>query len=730
MKSLNLEIIKWLSTIIIFSVSLVACGGGVGTTTILNPTPSTAYTITASAGSGGAITPSGTTSVPQGASQTYTITPSTGYIISTILLDGASVALASTKTFTNVQSNRTISATFSAAPAGGIVISLVPSRTSGVAPLSVFFDATATADTGVTNRPFHDLEYRWSFEDAGAETWAHGAQPGVSSKNSATGAVSSHVFKTPGTYTVSLTVFDGVNSSSTTTLITVQDPNNVFAGTNTICVAQLIMPVAGSNGCPAGALTVIQPSFPTAISTYALTGKRVLFKRGDTFSAATSGVLNRTGPGTLGAFGTGSAPKVQMTGNTAILMLSSRDTPNIKDWRIMDLEFDGMNKVDCVAIDAGGGINQVLILNMNIYHAAIGIGLDGALVQAHYLFGLTGHGMYDDIAIVDSTITPRFNAPDGWEIYASATRFAIQGNTLGNTLNNSSMGSHVVRIPYAEKAVIANNTIARPGANQLAIKLHSEAWCESTSPAGTCTSYDSLPPPPIYNYNNNTHPIGVYAALSGYTEKIIVSDNKLIGADNPYTMSVASQNLHSDERMRNIIVERNWFVSGGATQLSILFNATDITVRNNIADMALGSYKTFASVFNPGTAPPSTNVKILNNTIYGGSGVGSEFFGVFIDPRATNVTVVNNLLSAPSSLNPVVIDGTGASPQVQSNNILTSSPATYFISATPSDLTSFGLNPTSPARNAGLSTAPVYSDIFRTSRPQLGVIDIGAIEGP
>jgi hypothetical protein len=35
-----------------------------------------------------------------------------------------------------------------------------------------------------------------------------------------------------------------------------------------------------------------------------------------------------------------------------------------------------------------------------------------------------------------------------------------------------------------------------------------------------------------------------------------------------------------------------------------------------------------------------------------------------------------------------------------------------------------------PARDTDLSTVPVLSDFFRTSRPQNGAIDIGAVEGP
>ena len=45
--------------------------------------------LTATAGSGGSIAPSGSFFVTQGASQTFTITPSSGYQVATVLVDGA-----------------------------------------------------------------------------------------------------------------------------------------------------------------------------------------------------------------------------------------------------------------------------------------------------------------------------------------------------------------------------------------------------------------------------------------------------------------------------------------------------------------------------------------------------------------------------------------------------------------------------------------------------------------
>ena len=72
----------------------------------------TAFIITAIAGQNGSIAPSGSIAVAIGASQTYTITPGTGYQISDILVDGVSVGAVSSYTFNNVTAPHTISATF------------------------------------------------------------------------------------------------------------------------------------------------------------------------------------------------------------------------------------------------------------------------------------------------------------------------------------------------------------------------------------------------------------------------------------------------------------------------------------------------------------------------------------------------------------------------------------------------------------------------------------------
>ncbi len=70
------------------------------------------YTITATAGPNGNITPGGAVSVPCGQNQAFTITPNAGYNIQDVLVNGVSVGPVGTYTFVNVTGDSTISATF------------------------------------------------------------------------------------------------------------------------------------------------------------------------------------------------------------------------------------------------------------------------------------------------------------------------------------------------------------------------------------------------------------------------------------------------------------------------------------------------------------------------------------------------------------------------------------------------------------------------------------------
>lgn len=65
-------------------------------------------------GTGRTISPSGSTTVVYGGTQTYTITPTSGYSVANVLVDGSSVGSITSYVFSNVIASHTISATFAA----------------------------------------------------------------------------------------------------------------------------------------------------------------------------------------------------------------------------------------------------------------------------------------------------------------------------------------------------------------------------------------------------------------------------------------------------------------------------------------------------------------------------------------------------------------------------------------------------------------------------------------
>ena len=70
------------------------------------------FTITASAGAGGSISPCGSVSVREGGDKIFTITPDSGYRISYVLADGKRVGAVESYTFEDVQKGHTIEAVF------------------------------------------------------------------------------------------------------------------------------------------------------------------------------------------------------------------------------------------------------------------------------------------------------------------------------------------------------------------------------------------------------------------------------------------------------------------------------------------------------------------------------------------------------------------------------------------------------------------------------------------
>ena len=114
------------------------------------------FTITASAGAGGVITPSGVVTVNSGADQAFTITPNSGYHIDNVLVDSVSQGAVASYTFENVTADHTISAVFAENPANQFTLTVEVNGNGNVAknPEKPVYDAgeivilTATPASG------------------------------------------------------------------------------------------------------------------------------------------------------------------------------------------------------------------------------------------------------------------------------------------------------------------------------------------------------------------------------------------------------------------------------------------------------------------------------------------------------------------------------------------------------------------------------------------------------
>jgi len=567
----------------------------------------------------------------------------------------------------------------------------VASRTTGAAPLYVFFDASQITST-TTTRPFHDVELRWNFGETtgpGVATWGTGSGAGVNSRNTHYGPMAGHVFETPGTYTV--TVNDALGLASKTFSITVDDPDVTFAGAKTVCFSN----DTSHASPPAGATLVNNVSDLGTCLAYATSGntvRRLLFERGHTFTTSTSLVVNITGPGHIGATGSGAKPifKALSPGFSPNDLILAFSNPAMSDWRLADIKLDATAYGSANVISGTGmtgGCDNVLFLRVDADTVRVPFIADPGSLDFQ-----TGSHIWRGVGIVDCTIA---NAPTGgsYGAYFGGEQLFFAGNNFGGT------DSHSSRWPYLGKAVLANNTMGLC-ADRHQFKIHAPQWGSSTKA---------------------TAGVG-----QGYSRWIQVSDNDLSGV-NPYQIALGVENDGTlggeDQRIIDAILERNWHHgSAGGTVAQYIFCA-ETTSRNNVINLTGWSDHVGVGIARRGPATQVPDqVRVFNNTVYSNSTSTASFRGVLTDGVATNVTVKNCLGYAPNDSAPVMTSGAnitaaGNTAAPKTSNPLFVGTATYV---------GFKIQSGSPAIAAGVSGVPVWSDAYMSTRSNTTTPDVGA----
>jgi hypothetical protein len=556
------------------------------------------------------------------------------------------------------------------------------SRITGVAPLGVHFDASATTSDAATY-PFHEVDFYWTFDDPTAGTWTYTGK----SKNADIGPIVAHVFETPGTYTVTLACRDSGGASATETQdITVTDPDTVFSGTNTICVNK----VGDSDftGKPTGASEVNQNTWATIVG-YCAAGKRVLLKRGSTWTAAsTTCYLDNTGPGILGAYpigGAGAKPIIDVSATAYPLILGyNADT---SDWRIMDLEFHS---------DGGEGIMLYNYEVTDIAHVRLVLtGCDKSFCAHWGTF--TADSLHENIFYYECDSQGLIGSTC-YSFYGIVTNSAFLGNYFRHEVASNS--GHTIRTTHSYKCVWAHNDLGGSGSTDYgehAMKIHACNWAgEYGYPAGT------------------------------YGGKHCVIDNVFRANLSRVVTSFRSQNDGQDERETDILCDGNYFLSGtGQSVTYILSGATRTTIRNNIFVKTSGNddgefWPVMLEKHYP-SSPDPTDFWVYNNCLY----CSTSGAVVYLGYNANNYSgfiARNNIICAPNSSSRAVNNGSCTA----SNNIVgTTDPgwSTY----PPTTAAQFAIKSDSAARNAGY-TVSVFRDFAWAVRKQETEWDEGAYE--
>ena len=470
---------------------------------------------------------------------------------------------------------------------GSINISVNTSRVTGIAPLSVFFDATSTtglADNGFfsDNAAYMDATFSWNFDADNIDS--------NGKYKKASGFLTAHVFEHSGTYRVQLNVYDAVgNAASKDIYITVND----FTG-NTYYVSSNSSYASDSND---GSIV-----HPFLTPKYALTGShmqpntRILFKQGDTFNTSFFYVWDYDGPVIIDSYfddGTASGYPSSSTDNAEIHSTEADSgyatfSLYTDDWRVMNLEVTsgGNSYNEGIRYPSGIGFSQNSTNNLKYR------------VVEHYLggLGLSPNGQYNTIAECEyyNVNSTGFSSSEFGDINDGG---AIIGNWVHDKTGDDE--EHIFRLQGGSRYFIANNIF---GPNIL-------------------VNYDAL-------------------TIRGNSEKVVIYKNKLMG----YVQAIWPQNRDSaKEYQHHCIFDSNLIIGQGVYSLDrntgIALRAKDIVVRNNI----IYDYKYGVSIDNDTVVGASRRIKVYNNTFINPR-ASDTFNSMYVDANCYDIEIKNNIM--------------------------------------------------------------------------------------
>lgn len=445
------------------------------------------------------------------------------------------------------------------------------SLTEFYCPLPVFFE-------GWKSTPRADIkEWRWNFGDGSPE---------------ASGFNASHIYETPGEYTVTLTVrtFDGLEASDTLT-ITAWDRATSPArhgGGRTVYVDAIDGNDDNDGLSPATAKKTAQRVFNGLMGGWWKPGDRILFKRGQTFPIGSGLIVVKHGQAkygyTFGAYGDPELPRpvIQHTGpeSGAIIYFEGVDWGWIG---FEDLVFDGTATTSRPAtLFRVNGRGSQLHFNRCRFQ------------NGYQHVGVLGNFADGRISNITLKNCESYNAANV-HFFCEASAWAMTGGDYDLSENHILYGGHVNR------AIIARNRFSRPPFGRHSVRISAEAC--TVDGAGV-----------IQNPANNVHILE--NTFEGWVDPKNEPGTVHSGGGVRWNIChiEIKPNTSKVQEIRDVLVERNTIT--GFEAAIIVADAEDCTIRQNV--LATDSDYNGADriqIGHPFERRPSKNIAVEDNII-------------------------------------------------------------------------------------------------------------------
>jgi hypothetical protein len=396
-------------------------------------------------------------------------------------------------------------------------------------------------------------------------------------------------------------------------------------------------------------------SFNTALGSLS-SGIRVLFKCSDTFTGDSLTLSGTTW--SVGAYGgcegtQTNRPILRDSGTSGELLVAI----TAGDGRIADLDLEG-NGTAAQAVGTLGSSTRIpyqitlynLYSNGNNSAYSWSQGAQWAIVDSVMTGMRTSIGTF---------VNYNENNPATWSgnPYNNVDYQALLGNSFngqGNVSNGA--GQETLRISACRMCSIENNTIQNANNIGAVLKLHNG------------NTYNSLP-----------------TWTGVYTELIEISDNWFGGTSGAELVDIEPQNAGVDERLRNIVFERNLLAGstlaqGGNQMRTSVVNETirdNVFLMNSSSSVKYPIYGVDAGQL--GVGPVISGVEVYNNTCYAPTPITGQacvaFNGFSMRAPPQDSFAQNNLFYTPAGGHSTVVN-TGTGNTVSNNTVSpTSNPA-------------------------------------------------------